>query len=119
MIVDSRPVLVIDTETRHESAASAAKKIQDLTATIPARVTYKKTDSTLRRNIRAELMAFLYTDAIVRMYHDEGPIPFKILDFEGGVNVALGLGSVRTSVDHGTRFYVAGRAWRRPVACSN
>jgi len=48
-------------------------------------------------------------DAIVCMYHDQGHIPLKLLDFESGVNVALGLPIVRTSVDHGTAFDIAGR----------
>lgn len=46
-------------------------------------------------------------DAIVCMYHDQGHIPSKLLDFEGGVNVALGLPIIRTSVDHGTAFDIA------------
>src|SRR5947208_13971061 len=54
----STPVLVIDTETRHQDAASAGERIQNLSASIPARVAYKKTDSTLRGNIRAEHVAF-------------------------------------------------------------
>jgi 4-hydroxythreonine-4-phosphate dehydrogenase len=48
-------------------------------------------------------------DAVVCMYHDQGHIPLKLLDFEGGVNVALGLPIIRTSVDHGTAFDIAGR----------
>ena len=48
-------------------------------------------------------------DAVVCMYHDQGHIPSKLLDFECGVNVALGLPIVRTSVDHGTAFDIAGR----------
>jgi 4-phospho-D-threonate 3-dehydrogenase / 4-phospho-D-erythronate 3-dehydrogenase len=47
-------------------------------------------------------------DAIVCMYHDQGHIPLKLMDFEGGVNVALGLPIIRTSVDHGTAFDIAG-----------
>lgn len=46
-------------------------------------------------------------DAVVCMYHDQGHIPMKVLDFEGGVNVTLGLDVVRTSVDHGTAFDIA------------
>lgn len=46
-------------------------------------------------------------DAIVCMYHDQGHIPSKLLDFEGGVNVTLGLPIIRTSVDHGTAFDIA------------
>jgi 4-phospho-D-threonate 3-dehydrogenase / 4-phospho-D-erythronate 3-dehydrogenase len=48
-------------------------------------------------------------DAVICMYHDQGHIPLKLLDFEGGVNVALGLPIVRTSVDHGTAFDIAGK----------
>ena len=48
-------------------------------------------------------------DAVVCMYHDQGHIPVKLLDFEGGVNVTLGLPIIRTSVDHGTAFDIAGK----------
>lgn len=48
-------------------------------------------------------------DAVVCMYHDQGHIPMKVLDFEGGINVTLGLPIVRTSVDHGTAFDIAYR----------
>jgi len=48
-------------------------------------------------------------DAVVCMYHDQGHIPLKLLDFEGGVNVTLGLPIIRTSVDHGTAFDIAGK----------
>ncbi|MCE9615449.1 MAG: 4-hydroxythreonine-4-phosphate dehydrogenase PdxA [Lentisphaerae bacterium] len=52
------------------------------------------------------------TDAYIAMYHDQGLIPFKMLAFEHGVNITLGLPIVRTSVDHGTAFDLAwqGRA---------
>jgi 4-hydroxythreonine-4-phosphate dehydrogenase len=46
-------------------------------------------------------------DAIVCMYHDQGHIPLKLLDFDGGVNITLGLPILRTSVDHGTAFGIA------------
>lgn len=46
-------------------------------------------------------------DAVVCMYHDQGHVPLKLLDFEGGVNVTLGLPIIRTSVDHGTAFDIA------------
>ncbi len=46
-------------------------------------------------------------DAVVCMYHDQGHIPMKLLDFESGVNVTLGLKVIRTSVDHGTAFDIA------------
>ena len=48
-------------------------------------------------------------DAVVCMYHDQGLIPFKLLHFNDGVNVTLGLSIVRTSVDHGTAYDIAGK----------
>jgi 4-phospho-D-threonate 3-dehydrogenase / 4-phospho-D-erythronate 3-dehydrogenase len=48
-------------------------------------------------------------DLIVAMYHDQGHIPMKLIDFEGTVNVSLGMPIIRTSVDHGTAFDIAGR----------
>lgn len=53
-------------------------------------------------------------DAVVCMYHDQGHVPLKLLDFEGGVNIALGLPIIRTSVDHGTAFDIAGRGVADP-----
>ncbi|SDQ99475.1 4-hydroxythreonine-4-phosphate dehydrogenase PdxA [Halopelagius longus] len=52
-------------------------------------------------------------DCVVSMYHDQGHIPLKMLGFDGtggvsGVNVTIGLPIVRTSVDHGTAFDIAG-----------
>lgn len=46
---------------------------------------------------------------VVCQYHDQGLIPFKLLHFKDGVNVTLGLPIVRTSVDHGTAYDIAGR----------
>jgi len=46
-------------------------------------------------------------DAIVTLYHDQGHIPFKMLAFDTGVNISLGLPIIRTSVDHGTAFDIA------------
>ena len=48
-------------------------------------------------------------DCVVAMYHDQGHIAIKLTDFYGGVNVTLGLPFVRTSVDHGTGFAIAGK----------
>ncbi|MDW7979890.1 MAG: 4-hydroxythreonine-4-phosphate dehydrogenase PdxA [Verrucomicrobiales bacterium] len=46
-------------------------------------------------------------DGYVTLYHDQGHIPFKMLAFETGVNITLGLPIIRTSVDHGTAFDIA------------
>jgi 4-hydroxythreonine-4-phosphate dehydrogenase len=48
-------------------------------------------------------------DAAVAMYHDQGLIPLKTLEFDRAVNVTLGLPFIRTSPDHGTAFQIAGR----------
>ncbi|MBE0501631.1 MAG: 4-hydroxythreonine-4-phosphate dehydrogenase PdxA [Desulfuromonadales bacterium] len=47
-------------------------------------------------------------DAVICMYHDQGLIPLKLLHFDDGVNVTLGLPIIRTSVDHGTAYDIAG-----------
>jgi len=47
-------------------------------------------------------------DGVVAMYHDQGLIPLKMLHFDDGVNITLGLPIVRTSVDHGTAYNLAG-----------
>ena len=48
-------------------------------------------------------------DIVVAMYHDQGHIPIKMLGFEAGVNITAGLPIIRTSVDHGTAFDIAGK----------
>lgn len=48
-------------------------------------------------------------DAVLCMYHDQGLIPLKLLDFDTGVNVTLGLPKPRTSPDHGTAYDIAGQ----------
>ena len=48
-------------------------------------------------------------DLVVAMYHDQGHGPVKVLGLEAGVNITIGLPVVRTSVDHGTAFDIAGR----------
>ena len=53
-------------------------------------------------------------DAAICMYHDQALIPIKTLDFDGGVNVTLGLPFIRTSPDHGTGLDIAGKGIARP-----
>ncbi|MGL5512864.1 MAG: 4-hydroxythreonine-4-phosphate dehydrogenase PdxA [Sporomusa sp.] len=48
-------------------------------------------------------------DIVVVMYHDQGHIPIKLLGFEDGINITVGLPFLRTSVDHGTAFDIAGK----------
>ncbi len=53
-------------------------------------------------------------DAVVAMYHDQGHIPLKLIGFDRGVNVTVGLPIIRTSVDHGTAFDIAGTGTANP-----
>ena len=55
-------------------------------------------------------------DGVVTMYHDQGLIPLKMLHFDDGVNVTLGLPIIRTSVDHGTAYQLAGSASASPAS---
>jgi len=57
-------------------------------------------------------------DIVVVMYHDQGHIPLKVLGFETGVNVTVGLPFIRTSVDHGTVFGKAGKGTADPRSMS-
>jgi 4-phospho-D-threonate 3-dehydrogenase / 4-phospho-D-erythronate 3-dehydrogenase len=53
-------------------------------------------------------------DAVVALYHDQGLIPLKLLHFETAVNITMGLPFIRTSVDHGTAFDIAGKGQANP-----
>jgi 4-hydroxythreonine-4-phosphate dehydrogenase len=64
-------------------------------------------DAIFRRAAQGEF------DAVLAMYHDQGLIPLKLLDFDTGVNVTLGLPKPRTSPDHGTAFDIAGKGIAR------
>jgi 4-hydroxythreonine-4-phosphate dehydrogenase len=55
-------------------------------------------------------------DGVVAMYHDQGLIPFKLLEFAHGVNTTLGLPVPRTAPDHGTAFDIAGRGSADPTS---
>jgi 4-hydroxythreonine-4-phosphate dehydrogenase len=65
-------------------------------------------DTVFVRAVRGEF------DAVIACYHDQGLIPVKLLAFGQAVNVTLGLPIVRTSVDHGTAFDIAGRGIADP-----
>jgi 4-hydroxythreonine-4-phosphate dehydrogenase len=81
-------------------AASRARGI-DVAGPFPA-------DTVFVRAIRGEF------DAVVACYHDQGLIPIKLVAFGHAVNVTLGLPIVRTSVDHGTAFDIAGKGIADP-----
>ena len=66
-------------------------------------------DAVFRRAVGGEF------DAVVACYHDQGLVPIKLIAFGQAVNVTLGLPIVRTSVDHGTGFDIAGRGVADPA----
>lgn len=68
----------------------------DVTGPLPA-------DTVFYRAVRGDF------DMVVAQYHDQGHAPIKVLDLESGVNITVGLPFIRTSVDHGTAFDIAGK----------
>ena len=58
-------------------------------------------------------------DIVVAMYHDQGLIPIKTVAFEESVNITIGIPAIRTSVDHGTAFDIAGRGMADPSSMKN
>jgi 4-hydroxythreonine-4-phosphate dehydrogenase len=60
-------------------------------------------DTLFYRAVRGEF------DTVVCMYHDQALIPLKLLHFDSAVNITLGLPFIRTSVDHGVAYDLAGR----------
>jgi 4-hydroxythreonine-4-phosphate dehydrogenase len=65
-------------------------------------------DTLFVRAVRGEF------DAVVACYHDQGLVPMKLVAFGHAVNVTLGLPIIRTSVDHGTAFDIAGKGIADP-----
>jgi len=55
-------------------------------------------------------------DAVLCLYHDQALIPLKTIDFDGGVNITLGLPFIRTSPDHGTALDIAGTGTANPAS---
>jgi len=87
----------------NEESAEIAPAVQEAVAMgIEARGPYPA-DSIFTRAARGEF------DVVLAMYHDQGHIPVKVLGFEESISIALGLPILRTSVDHGTAFDIAGR----------
>ena len=76
--------------------AAARRRGLDVSGPLPA-------DTVFVRAARGEF------DVVVACYHDQGLIPVKLLAFGRAVNVTLGLPIIRTSVDHGTAFDIAGK----------
>jgi 4-hydroxythreonine-4-phosphate dehydrogenase len=92
-----------DEEERQIAPAVAALRAEGIAAAGPL-----PPDTCFLRASRGEF------DAVVAMYHDQGLIPLKLLAFEEGVNVTLGLPIIRTSPDHGTAYDIAGQGVASP-----
>ncbi|MFO7167995.1 MAG: 4-hydroxythreonine-4-phosphate dehydrogenase PdxA [Chloroflexota bacterium] len=92
-----------DQEQRAIAPAVAAARARGLNVSDP-----QPPDTVFLRAVRGEF------DIVVAMYHDQGHIPMKLLAFDSGVNVSVGLPIIRTSVDHGTAFDIAGTGRARP-----
>ena len=84
----------------------------------PAVEEAKKLGMNVKGPISADAIFYLANvgmfDIVVAMYHDQGLIPLKLLSFNKSVNVTVGLPIIRTSVDHGTGFDIAGKGWANP-----
>jgi 4-hydroxythreonine-4-phosphate dehydrogenase len=94
-----------DEEERHVFPAIAKAKAEGIDARGPF-----SADSLFHFAVRGDY------DAVICMYHDQGLIPLKLLHFDDAVNVTLGLPVVRTSVDHGTAYDLAGTGKASPAS---
>ncbi|MDQ4126546.1 MAG: 4-hydroxythreonine-4-phosphate dehydrogenase PdxA [Actinomycetota bacterium] len=92
-----------DTEQIAPAVAAAVEEGMDATGPWPP-------DTVLMRARRGEF------DVVVVQYHDQGHIPVKLMGFDTGVNVTVGLPFFRTSVDHGTAFDIAGTGKAEPAS---
>lgn len=87
-----------DEEIKEIGPAIEACKAEGINVTGPV-----PPDTVFLRAVKGEF------DMVVAQYHDQGHIPLKMLAFDSGVNITVGLEVVRTSVDHGTAFDIAGK----------
>jgi 4-phospho-D-threonate 3-dehydrogenase / 4-phospho-D-erythronate 3-dehydrogenase len=92
-----------DEDEREIAPAAAALQAEGIDAHGPV-----PPDSVFLRAVNGEF------DAVVAMYHDQGHVPSKLTGFHDTVNITLGLPIIRTSVDHGTAFDIAGTGKARP-----
>jgi 4-hydroxythreonine-4-phosphate dehydrogenase len=100
-----------DDETRVIGPAIEAARARLAAAGIPAELYGPRVpDAVFRDHLDGRF------DAVVAMYHDQGLIPVKVVDFEEAVNVTLGLPIVRTSPDHGVAHDIAGKRRARPTS---
>jgi 4-hydroxythreonine-4-phosphate dehydrogenase len=113
----ARPVVAVAGLNPHAGEGGALGR-EDLDIVAPAVAALRAAGIEARGPLPADTMFHVRArrgyDAALCMYHDQALIPVKTLDFDGAVNVTLGLPFVRTSPDHGTAFDIAGKGTARP-----
>jgi 4-hydroxythreonine-4-phosphate dehydrogenase len=113
----AKPVLAIAGLNPHAGEGGSLGR-EDLDIVTPAIAELRAAGIDARGPLAADTMfhaaARQSYDAALCMYHDQALIPIKTLDFDGAVNVTLGLPFIRTSPDHGTAFDIAGQGIARP-----
>ena len=111
------PVIAVAGLNPHAGEAGALGR-EDLEIVAPAVAELRAAGIDARGPLAADTMFHAAArrgyDAALCMYHDQALIPIKTLDFDGAVNVTLGLPFIRTSPDHGTAFDIAGSGTARP-----
>src|SRR5258708_3804272 len=111
------PVLAVAGLNPHAGEAGGLGR-EDIDIVAPAIIELQAAGIDARGPLAADTMFHAEArrgyDAALCMYHDQALIPIKTIDFDGGVNVTLGLPFIRTSPDHGTAFDIAGRGAARP-----
>jgi len=111
------PVIVVAGLNPHAGEAGGLGR-EDIEIVAPAVAALRDAGINARGPLAADTMFHAEArrgyDAALCMYHDQALIPIKTLDFDGAVNVTLGLPFIRTSPDHGTAFDIAGRGIARP-----
>ncbi|HXC29207.1 MAG TPA: 4-hydroxythreonine-4-phosphate dehydrogenase PdxA [Stellaceae bacterium] len=111
------PVIAIAGLNPHAGEAGGLGR-EDIDIVAPAVAALREAGIDARGPLAADTMFHAEArrgyDAALCMYHDQALIPVKTLDFDGAVNVTLGLPFIRTSPDHGTAFDIAGQGVARP-----
>jgi 4-hydroxythreonine-4-phosphate dehydrogenase len=112
-----RPVIACAGLNPHAGESGALGR-EDIDIIMPAIAELRAAGIDARGPLAADTMfhaaARAGYDAALCMYHDQALIPVKTIDFDGTVNVTLGLPFIRTSPDHGTAFDIAGKGVARP-----
>jgi 4-hydroxythreonine-4-phosphate dehydrogenase len=113
----ARPVIACAGLNPHAGEAGALGR-EDIEIIAPAIAELRQAGIDVRGPLAADTMFHAAArsgyDAALCMYHDQALIPVKTIDFDGAVNVTLGLPFIRTSPDHGTAFDIAGSGAARP-----